>query len=705
MHKRQLLYPTVIAFLILMTILPVKAAQFAPAVFVIDQDVVDGTVLVTRVTSNVPGWIVIHADDNGKPGPVLGESAVPSGITADILVEISPEGLTDTLWAMLHVDEGVVGEYEFPGADIPVKVNEKIVMDPFAIGEVAQSIAGVAMATEGFSTLVEAVQAASLVKTLQTDGPFTLFAPTDEAFAALPTDTLDALLADPEELAQVLLYHVIPGTVMAADITDGMEAETAQGDTVTFTVGDDGVVLINDATVTATDIPAYNGVIHVIDQVLMPPAATTDEAAAEEAASAEEAMATPAVTAADQESDGTTVTVATVTAAQDGWMVIHADDNGAPGPVLGETAVAAGESTDVVVPLDEALTGDSPLWAMLHVDEGAIGVYEFPGPDNPVLVDDVIVMAPFTAMVAEMADEVVAASALMTDTEVMTDTAMTETEMMTDTASMTDTDVMSDTAMTETEMMTDTASMTDTDVMTDTAMTETEMMTDTASMTDTAMTETEMMTHTEAMTDTMMAGDLPSVTVIDQGSTGTNVAVIQAVATQAGWMVIHADNNGAPGAVLGHANLPAGTTDNIIVTLDEPISGEMKLWAMLHIDEGAMGVYEFPGPDAPVKVDGAVVMSPFTAIVTGDETMATATEEMPAETAVETPTAEAPAAEAPAAEAMATPAATEAPMAAAPEMLPQTGFATGAATGQLPVVFLVIVALFTTAIITRRRTR
>ncbi len=657
MRKHLLFYPIITAFLLLMTILPVSAVQFAPAVFVIDQDVVDGTVLVTRVTSNAPGWIVIHADDGGNPGPVLGQAAVPNGITADVLVEIDTEGLTDTLWAMLHVDEGVVGQYEFPGADVPVTVNDTIIMDPFAIGEVAQSIVGVAMTTEGFSTLVQAVQAAGLVDTLQNDGPFTLFAPTDEAFAAVPADMLDALLADPERLTQVLLYHVIPGTVMAADITDGMEAETAQGDTVVFTVGSDGSVMLNDATVTATDISAYNGVIHVIDQVIMPPAPEVmDEVPAEEAAAAsvEEEM-TPSVTVADQESDGTMVTVAAVTAAQDGWMVIHADDNGAPGPILGETAVAAGESMDVVVALDEPLSEDSALWAMLHVDEGDLGVYEFPGPDGPVLIDDVIVMAPFTAMVAAMAD------AAMADTEVMTDTAaMMDTEMMT-----------------ETEVMSDTMMMTDTETMTDTA----------------AMMEPEM------MTETTMMGDLPSVTVIDQGSTGTNVAVIQAIAAQAGWMVIHADNDGAPGAVLGHASLPVGTTDNIIVTLDEPITGEMKLWAMLHIDEGEMGVYEFPGPDGPVQVDDAVVMSPFTAIVTGgDEAMTPAAEEtaVPAEEAVAT--AE------PAEEAMATPEPTDDAM-AAPEMLPQTGFATGSATGHLPVVFLVITALFATAIITRRRNR
>jgi uncharacterized surface protein with fasciclin (FAS1) repeats len=676
MRKRLLLYPAIASLLILLLIVPAAAAQFAPAVFVIDQDVVDNTVTVTRVTTNAPGWIVIHADDNGAPGPILGHSPVPSGITADVVVTIDPAGLTDTLWAMVHVDEGVADEYEFPGADVPLEIDGAIVMDSFAVGEVAQSIAGVAAETPDLSTLVQAVEAAGLTGTLQTDGPFTLFAPTNDAFAALPEGALDELLADPEQLAQVLLYHVVPGTVMAADISDGMEAETAQGDIVTFGMAD-GVVRVNDAAVIAPDLSAYNGVIHIIDGVLLPPApeeAPAEEAAAEEAA-AEEAP-TPTVTVSDQESDGATVTVANVVAAQDGWMVIHLDDSGAPGPVLGQTAVTAGENADVVVTLDEPLSGETALWAMLHVDEGDAGVYEFPGPDGPVLVDDQIVMAPFTISVAEMAEEAVAASAPMTDTETMTDTAE-----MTEAAAMTDTETMTDTA----------------------AMTETEAMTDTADMTDTA-----------AMTETEMADVTPSVTVIDQGSTGTNVAVIQAVAAQAGWMVIHADNDGAPGPVLGHASLPAGTTDNIIVTLDEPISGEVKLWAMLHVDEGEAGVYEFPGPDAPVTLDGAVVMEPFTAIVTGGEAAAEATptpvEEEPADAAAEaTPT---PVEEEPAdavAEATPTPVEEEPAgdtmedTAAAPDLLPQTGFATGAATGHLPVVFLVIAALFGSAVIMRRR--
>lgn len=122
-----------------------------------------------------------------------------------------------------------------------------------------------------FGTLVAAVQAAGLVDTLKGEGPFTVFAPTDEAFAALPAGTLEQLLADPQgQLSQILLYHVVPGKVMAAGVEDGLEAATVQGSPVKFMVAD-GKVMINEATVITADVEATNGVIHVIDKVLLPP--------------------------------------------------------------------------------------------------------------------------------------------------------------------------------------------------------------------------------------------------------------------------------------------------------------------------------------------------------------------------------------------------------------------------------------------------
>jgi uncharacterized surface protein with fasciclin (FAS1) repeats len=122
-----------------------------------------------------------------------------------------------------------------------------------------------------FGTLLAAAEAAGLVETLTGEGPFTLFAPTDEAFAALPEGTVESLLQpeNQQQLADILLYHVVPGTVMSGDLTDDMEADTAlEGQSLTIDL--DSGVMVEGATVTTADIEASNGVIHVIDSVILP---------------------------------------------------------------------------------------------------------------------------------------------------------------------------------------------------------------------------------------------------------------------------------------------------------------------------------------------------------------------------------------------------------------------------------------------------
>lgn len=132
-----------------------------------------------------------------------------------------------------------------------------------------QDIVDVAVEAGSFTTLVQAVEAAGLVETLKGEGPFTVFAPTDEAFAAIPEDVLNDLLADTEALTAVLTYHVVPGKVMAADVVGLESAETVQGQSVTITTMN-GSVMIDGATVVQADIEASNGVIHVIDAVILP---------------------------------------------------------------------------------------------------------------------------------------------------------------------------------------------------------------------------------------------------------------------------------------------------------------------------------------------------------------------------------------------------------------------------------------------------
>jgi uncharacterized surface protein with fasciclin (FAS1) repeats len=120
-----------------------------------------------------------------------------------------------------------------------------------------------------FNTLVAAVKAAGLVETLQSDGPFTVFAPTDEAFAKLPEGTVEALLERPDELRAVLLYHVVPGHVTSTQVVKLDKATTAQGSDVKIKVSE-GRVMINGASVVTPDIETSNGVIHVIDSVILP---------------------------------------------------------------------------------------------------------------------------------------------------------------------------------------------------------------------------------------------------------------------------------------------------------------------------------------------------------------------------------------------------------------------------------------------------
>lgn len=222
----------------------------ANSVEVEDQELGEGnTVVVPSTTSEGPGWMVIHADEDGGPGPVIGWTAVEAGENSDVEVELDPEGITETLHAMLHVDAGVEGEYEFPGDDVPAQdADGNVVMAPFALS----------------------------------------------GFEEMDMGGSDLLTVEDQAL------------------------------------GEDNIVVV------------------------------------------------PSVM-----SDGP------------GWMVIHADDGGGPGPVIGWTEVEDGENTDVEVEIDPAGVTDT-LHAMLHVDAGVEGEYEFPGDDVPARdEDDNVVMLPF----------------------------------------------------------------------------------------------------------------------------------------------------------------------------------------------------------------------------------------------------------------------------------------------------------------------
>ena len=143
----------------------------------------------------------------------------------------------------------------------------------FAMPAYAQDmdIVDTAVANGSFTTLAAALTAAGLVETLKGEGPFTVFAPTDAAFAALPAGTVEDLLKpeNKDQLVAVLTYHVVPGAVMSTDLTEGMTAATVNGKDITITL--EGGPKVNGAVISAPDVAASNGVIHVIDSVILPP--------------------------------------------------------------------------------------------------------------------------------------------------------------------------------------------------------------------------------------------------------------------------------------------------------------------------------------------------------------------------------------------------------------------------------------------------
>ncbi len=230
-----------------------------------DDLLADTELLTTILTYHVVAGEVLSTDltDGMMPATVQGEE-----VTVDLSDGVKING-ANVIIADVPASNGVIHAIDY--VLLPPSLGlgaEEAAMEE----EAAPTIVDVAT-TNGFTTLVAAVDAAGLVETLSGDGPFTVFAPTDEAFAAALESlgiTAEELLADTELLTSVLTYHVVAGEVFSADLTDGLTAATVNGAEITFDLSDGAKV--NEANITAADVGASNGVIHVIDAVLLPPA-------------------------------------------------------------------------------------------------------------------------------------------------------------------------------------------------------------------------------------------------------------------------------------------------------------------------------------------------------------------------------------------------------------------------------------------------
>ncbi|GAB4572941.1 MAG: hypothetical protein Kow0077_13780 [Anaerolineae bacterium] len=471
MLRKRLGFVLTVAIVLGIGVFGVSAQDMpAPSVTVSDQVSLDGTVTIDSIYSEGPGFIVIHIDNGeGRPGPIAGYRAVNAGWNINVKVAIDTTMATPTLFAMLHVDTGEVGSFEFgavEGADGPVIVDGAPLTPPFA-----------ATIVRAYDQLVEMGHITITSVTAQQDGWLVVHAGDASAPGPVlgqtfvPAGTSVDVQVDLEgEITPVLwpMLHVDTGTAG--------EYEFAGPGT------EDGPVAVNGrvATFPIWTIPH----MRVSDQIVM------------------HADNYPGEMMMDK---GPMLIADSVLAEVDGWLVVHADNDGGPGPVLGQTFVPAGTNTVVAVELNaEGLT--PVLWPMLHVDTGTAGEYEFAGPgtdDGPVAVDGNVLTFPVNA-----APTIRYSGALAEDGALIVDAALI---------------------------------------------------------------------------------DAP------------------------GWLVIHSDNDGAPGPVLGAAPLLPGLTENVRVELEgDPGS---RVFPMLHYDTGEAGVYEFgsvEGADGPVRVGEAVVVGPLT---------------------------------------------------------------------------------------------
>ncbi len=248
-----------LAAILLLLTAAVVSAQFTPQVFAVNQDVVDGVVNVTRATSDGDGWIVVSNAD----GEVLGSAAIPDGISATVPVEIDASGVAegDTLTIALYSDDG---DGAFDAAlDTPVEVDGV----PVSVEITATAVGSTLLATLGdgaFATFIAGIEGSDIGEELAEGGPYTVFAPSDEALAA------STLPADVEAQTEFALGSIVPGIFTTDVLTQSQELATLAGTVLDVQVADDGSITVNGFSIATPDGTAFNGVVQRIDGVLLP---------------------------------------------------------------------------------------------------------------------------------------------------------------------------------------------------------------------------------------------------------------------------------------------------------------------------------------------------------------------------------------------------------------------------------------------------
>ncbi len=355
-----------------------------PSVVVNDQQVNGATVVVADVVSNGPGWMVIHSQVSGAVGPAIGYTAVKDGDNKNVQVQIDPKQATPVMYAMLHIDAGQVGKYEYPGPDIPVTINGQMVTPPFNVLSQSSSTGTTPMVIV-HDQLVQ--NGKVVIAEVDADGPAWV-AVHVQGPDGKPGDDIGYSAVKPGKNTNVVV------TVDQTKVTPTMYAmihrDAGQIGMYEFP-GPDMPIMVNGVMIS----PSFstNGVAQANPPPTATPAAMPMPATTATANAGGMTMQAPSgsgtapmVMVSDQPLSNGMVKVDEVDSSGPGWIVIYTTNaDGQPVTPIGHTAVKDGKNLGVMVTVDPA-QAKGILYAQLHIDAGKVGVFEYPGPDAPLMV-------------------------------------------------------------------------------------------------------------------------------------------------------------------------------------------------------------------------------------------------------------------------------------------------------------------------------
>ncbi|HVP20766.1 MAG TPA: hypothetical protein VMS73_02780 [Anaerolineaceae bacterium] len=367
----------------------VTSAAGSPSVTVKDQEYDGTTVIVADAFSVGPGWMVIHNQENGVLGPPIGYTQINAGDNKNIAVKIDPAQATAVMYAMMHVDAGVIGKYEFPGPDVPAMDNGEMVAPAFK-ATVHSSEAAI---TPSITVVDQDVSSGKvLIASVTSRGPGWIDVHTQGAdgkmgsqigYTAVKSGINQNIVIniDPTKATPVMeaMLHIDAGVIGKYEAPGPDAPQQANGQMVAQTFRTSpAAAAVNTPTPVATGNPAAGG------PSTAPAISPTPDMGM--VMTTPSGNVTPLVKVSDQPLAGDAVTVDEVVSAGPGWIVIYTTNaNGQPDQPIGHAAVKDGENFNVVVPVDPT-KAKGTLYAQLQVDAGTVGVFESPGADAPVMV-------------------------------------------------------------------------------------------------------------------------------------------------------------------------------------------------------------------------------------------------------------------------------------------------------------------------------